>query len=94
MSWRLADSAVVTYGTLSSHRTTRNVIVHIPKSKVFRFGDSNKASPVFEDLEWTVEEGESWAIVGSGWGGKKTALLQVRDLIAAVLHARLRLSRC
>jgi ABC-type molybdenum transport system ATPase subunit/photorepair protein PhrA len=67
--------------TLHNNRSPRDVVVHIPKSNVFRFGDSNKASPIFEDLEWTINEGESWAVIGSGWGGQKTALLQVSDIL-------------
>ena len=52
-------------------------IVHIPRSNVYRFGDANGARGVFRDLEWTVNDGESWAVVGSG-SGEKTALLEVR----------------
>lgn len=55
-----------------------NTIIDIPKANVYRFGDSNKASPVFEELEWTVKEGENWAVISAGRGGQKTALLQVR----------------
>jgi ABC-type molybdenum transport system ATPase subunit/photorepair protein PhrA len=60
-------------------RESSDIVLHIPRANVFRFGDSNKASPVFKDLEWTVKEGENWAVIGSGWGGNKTALLQVRN---------------
>ena len=67
--------------TLHNNRSPRDVVVHIPKSNVFRFGDSNKASPIIEDLEWTINEGENWAVIGSGWGGQKTALLQVRNIL-------------
>ena len=56
-----------------------DIVLHIPRANVFRFGDSNKASPVFKDLEWTVKEGEKWAVIDSGWGENKTALLQVRN---------------
>ena len=52
-------------------------IIDIPKAHVYRFGDSNRASPVFKDLQWTVHEGESWAIISAGRGGQKTTLLQV-----------------
>ncbi|KAF7969618.1 hypothetical protein HWV62_26789 [Athelia sp. TMB] len=44
---------------------------------VYRFGDSNRASPVFKDLQWTVHEGESWAIISAGRGNQKTTLLQM-----------------
>ncbi|ETW74686.1 ABC transporter [Heterobasidion irregulare TC 32-1] len=50
-------------------------IVHIPRSNVYRFGDANGARSVFRDLEWTVNDGENWAVVGSG-SGEKTALLE------------------
>ncbi|KAH9976396.1 P-loop containing nucleoside triphosphate hydrolase protein [Lactifluus volemus] len=35
----------------------------------------NNAKPVLRALDWTVREGESWAVVGSG-AGEKTALLE------------------
>jgi ABC-type transport system involved in cytochrome bd biosynthesis fused ATPase/permease subunit len=72
-----------TLRTLHNDRSPTDVIVRIPASNVFRFGDSNKASPVFEDLEWTVNEGESWAVIGSG--GQKTALLQVGGILFITL---------
>ncbi|KAI0044852.1 P-loop containing nucleoside triphosphate hydrolase protein [Auriscalpium vulgare] len=50
-------------------------IVHIPKANIYRFGDPNGAHPVLRDVEWTVHEGQSWAVVGSG-AGEKTALLE------------------
>jgi len=64
--------------TFHDHRNPQDIVVHIPQANVFRFGDSNRASPVFKNVEWTVNEGESWAVIGSG--GKKTALLQVREV--------------
>lgn len=80
-------------GSASSHKTqfispfgrffntndanAQDAIVHIPRADVFRFGDGNKARPVFKDLEWTVKEGESWAIVGPAGSGKSD-LLEVR----------------
>ncbi|KAG6852339.1 hypothetical protein C0991_000584 [Blastosporella zonata] len=63
---RRALSAAKHYSTLSTP------FVHIPKSNVYRFGDSNKASPVFRDLSWTVHENEAWAVIGSGSGEKVT----------------------
>ena len=54
-----------------------NTILRIPKADVYRFGDGNKVSPVFKDLEWTINEGESWAIVGPA-GNEKSLLLEVR----------------
>ncbi len=54
-------------------------ILTIPKADVYQFGDANKASPVFKDLEWTIRDGESWAIVGPA-GNEKTQLLEVREV--------------
>jgi ABC-type molybdenum transport system ATPase subunit/photorepair protein PhrA len=51
-------------------------VVRIPKANIYRFGDSNRTRPVLAGVDWTVREGESWAVVGSGAGGK-TALLEV-----------------
>jgi ABC-type molybdenum transport system ATPase subunit/photorepair protein PhrA len=64
--------------TLCSHNSLQNAVIHIPQANVFRFGHSNRASPVFEGLEWTINEGENWAVMSSGWGGQKTELLQVK----------------
>ena len=70
--------------TLHGHHRDHRVVIHIPRADVFRFGDANGASPVFEGLEWTVNEGENWAVVGSGCG-QKTALLQVRQISSSKL---------
>lgn len=56
--------------------TSEPPVIQIPRAKVYRFGSAASATPVFQDLEWTVKEGESWAIVGSA-SGEKTALFQV-----------------
>ncbi|KDQ56336.1 hypothetical protein JAAARDRAFT_36509 [Jaapia argillacea MUCL 33604] len=48
-------------------------ILDIPKSNIYRFGDAK--NPVFHDIEWTIQDGESWAVVGSG-SGEKTTLLE------------------
>lgn len=58
----------------------QNTVIHIPKADIYRFGDPNFARPVFRDVEWTVKDGEAWAIVGSG-SGEKTSLFQVRNHI-------------
>ncbi|KAJ3828706.1 P-loop containing nucleoside triphosphate hydrolase protein [Lentinula raphanica] len=58
------------YSTLSPH----DAIINIPKANVNRFGDGKYAQPLFRDLTWTVREGESWAVIGKGGGGEKTAL--------------------
>ncbi|KAI0293406.1 hypothetical protein BC826DRAFT_1015340, partial [Russula brevipes] len=54
-----------------------SLVVRIPRANVYRFGDSDNARPVLRAVDWTVYEGESWAVVGSG-AGEKTALLEVR----------------
>jgi hypothetical protein len=51
-------------------------VVRIPTANIYRFGDPNNARPVLRAVDWTVREGESWAVVGSG-AGEKTALLEV-----------------
>ncbi|KAI9507744.1 P-loop containing nucleoside triphosphate hydrolase protein [Russula earlei] len=50
-------------------------VVRIPNANVYRFGDPDGARPVLTAVDWTVREGESWAVVGSGVG-EKTALLE------------------
>ncbi|KLO15145.1 P-loop containing nucleoside triphosphate hydrolase protein [Schizopora paradoxa] len=62
--------------TRRSYSTSNQTILNIPKANVYRFGDPNKASPVFKDLEWTIRDGESWAIVGPA-GNEKTQLLEM-----------------
>ncbi|KAH7920601.1 P-loop containing nucleoside triphosphate hydrolase protein [Leucogyrophana mollusca] len=58
-----------------SDNNSVKTIVRIPQSNIYRFGDSNVAAPVFRDVDWTVNEGESWAVIGSG-SNQKTALLR------------------
>lgn len=47
-------------------------MLHIPKGNVYRFGDANRATPVFRDLEWSIKTNESWAVVGTGSGEKSS----------------------
>jgi ABC-type protease/lipase transport system fused ATPase/permease subunit len=49
-------------------------VVRIPNANVYRFGDPDGARPVLRAVDWTVRDGESWAVVGSGAGGKTTLL--------------------
>jgi ABC-type molybdenum transport system ATPase subunit/photorepair protein PhrA len=58
-------------------RHLSSYVVRIPKANIYRFGDSDRTRPVLAGVDWTVREGESWAVVGSGAGGK-TALLEVK----------------
>ncbi|KAI0300031.1 P-loop containing nucleoside triphosphate hydrolase protein [Multifurca ochricompacta] len=46
------------------------------RASIYLFGDPNSARPVLRDVDWTVREGESWAVVGSS-ASEKTALLEV-----------------
>ncbi|KAH7911329.1 P-loop containing nucleoside triphosphate hydrolase protein [Hygrophoropsis aurantiaca] len=59
----------------SSQNVNKTVIVRIPQANIYRFGDSNIAAPVFREVDWTINEGESWAVIGSG-SNQKTALLR------------------
>ncbi|KAJ7760613.1 P-loop containing nucleoside triphosphate hydrolase protein [Mycena maculata] len=61
----------------SSARTLKHfakdpLVLNIPRADVYRFGDANRATPVFRDLEWSIKANESWAIVGTGSGEKQT----------------------
>ncbi|KAJ7288796.1 P-loop containing nucleoside triphosphate hydrolase protein [Mycena rebaudengoi] len=47
-------------------------VLRIQKSNVYRFGDANRATPVFRDLEWTIKINESWAVLSSGSGEKSS----------------------
>ncbi|KAG6828294.1 hypothetical protein H0H92_008454 [Tricholoma furcatifolium] len=60
------------FGAVRFYSTTRTPLIHIPKANIYRFGDSNNASPIFRDLSWTVHEDEAWAVIGSGSGEKAT----------------------
>jgi len=77
---------------LYSNRTADTpAVLQILRSNVYRFGDPNFAAPVFRDVEWTISEGESWAVVGTG-SKEKSALLQVRNVSAPrCLHCELEL---
>ncbi|KAJ6626720.1 P-loop containing nucleoside triphosphate hydrolase protein [Mycena sp. CBHHK59/15] len=50
----------------------RSTVLHIPKANVYRFGDHNRATPLFRDLAWTVQKHESWAVIGTGSGEKSS----------------------
>jgi hypothetical protein len=39
-------------------------VINVPKCNVFRFGDGQRATPALSDVQWTVNEGESWVITG------------------------------
>lgn len=78
--WRSAQGAKFCRMLHDKRNPLHSAVIHVPKSNVFQFGDPNSASPVLRDLQWTVNEGESWAVVASGSGGQKTTLFKVRIL--------------
>ena len=51
-------------------------VIHIPRADVFRFGDTKASDAIFKDLEWTVKDGESWAVIGAT-PSSKSELFQV-----------------
>ncbi|KAJ3902277.1 P-loop containing nucleoside triphosphate hydrolase protein [Lentinula edodes] len=55
-------------------------VINIRNANVYRFGDGKYVQPQFRDLTWTVEDGESWAVIGSGGGGERL-LYQVLMLL-------------
>ncbi|KAG1726954.1 P-loop containing nucleoside triphosphate hydrolase protein [Suillus paluster] len=59
----------------SDRAVDTGAIVQISRSNIYRFGNPNFAAPVFRDVEWTIGEGENWAVIGTG-SKQKTALLQ------------------
>ncbi|KAF8157305.1 P-loop containing nucleoside triphosphate hydrolase protein [Mycena galopus ATCC 62051] len=61
------------FGTRTQNISSTNAqILNIPKANVYRFGEANRATPVFRDLEWSIKSSESWAVVGSGSGEKSS----------------------
>ncbi|CAE6472123.1 unnamed protein product [Rhizoctonia solani] len=66
--------------SLCSTRRFSDLIVNIPRSNMYRFGDGQRAIPTLREVEWTVKEGESWIITGS----------QRNDVVEMLLgHARI-----
>jgi ABC-type molybdenum transport system ATPase subunit/photorepair protein PhrA len=68
---------------LSRRLCSTRAILHLPKSNVYRFGDSNTAKPVFKQLEWNIRDGESWAVVGAS---SKSLIVQVSQPLPSSLH--------
>ncbi|KAL0573153.1 hypothetical protein V5O48_008807 [Marasmius crinis-equi] len=66
-------------------RSLSTTIINVPKANIYPFGSAtSKTQPVFTDVEWKIEKGESWAVVGSGSGEK--------DLLFQTLLGHLRIS--
>ena len=62
--------------TFSSFKDlNQSTILKIPDANIYRFGDTNLAEPVLKNVNWVVQDGQSWAVIGSG-SGEKTKLFQ------------------
>src|SRR6266540_3452364 len=75
---------------IRAHSTSRcgQPIVHIPPgSHVYAFGSASQSSmPLFQDFDWTVQDGEAWAVI-SGTGREKTNILKVTiTILFSVAH--------
>uniref|UniRef100_A0A0W0EXS4 Putative P-loop containing nucleoside triphosphate hydrolase protein n=1 Tax=Moniliophthora roreri TaxID=221103 RepID=A0A0W0EXS4_MONRR len=57
-----------------SRASSSSTIISIPKADIYSFG-ATRDRPIFTDVEWTVRDKESWAIVGTG-SGEKNLLFQ------------------
>lgn len=68
---------MLTPARLLNSRAT-SYVIRIHNANVYRFGDPDSARPILQAVDWTVREGESWAVVGSG-ADEKTALLEVSE---------------
>ena len=64
------------YTSDSNSSQDARTVIQIPRANVYRFGQANTNQPVFKDLEWTVKENESWAVVGPA-GSEKSDLMNV-----------------
>ncbi|KIJ90822.1 hypothetical protein K443DRAFT_686475 [Laccaria amethystina LaAM-08-1] len=60
------------YSTRPTHGAP---IIHIPKANIYAFGASSTTPPSLRDVEWTVNDGEAWAIVSSSRGGAGKSVL-------------------
>jgi hypothetical protein len=45
------------------HVLTTEPIIRVEKTDVYRYGSVQRSEAIFKDLSWTVNPGESWAIV-------------------------------
>lgn len=66
-----------------THRSTlasSDTVLSIPQANVYRFGDANRATPVFHDVAWSVKANESWAVVGTG-SGEKSLIFDVGGIL-------------
>jgi hypothetical protein len=59
--------------SLFHKRRFSSLVVNIPQSNIYRFGDGQRAVPALRDVHWSVKEGESWAITG----GQRNDIVEV-----------------
>lgn len=59
------------------HQGHKEPIIHIPKSAVYQLGAGSSSEPLFRDVSWTVYPQDAWAVISSGSGNAKSALLNV-----------------
>ncbi|EEB92577.1 hypothetical protein MPER_08891 [Moniliophthora perniciosa FA553] len=60
----------------TSRASSSSTIISIPKANIYPFG-ATRDQPIFTDVQWTVKDKESWAVVGTS-SGEKNLLFQVR----------------
>jgi ABC-type molybdenum transport system ATPase subunit/photorepair protein PhrA len=48
-------------------------VLNLQDATVFKFGDADPSKALFRDLNWTIKEGEGWAVTGT----QKKALIEV-----------------
>jgi ABC-type iron transport system FetAB ATPase subunit len=54
-------------------------IIRIPKSSIHPFGDPSNQRPILQNVDWTINEGEAWAVMSASSGDSgKSAIFQVR----------------
>ncbi|EDR07846.1 uncharacterized protein LACBIDRAFT_298087 [Laccaria bicolor S238N-H82] len=59
----------------SSSSSSNPPIIHIPKANIYPFGASQSTPPALNSIDWTVDEGEAWAVVSRSRGGRGKSIL-------------------
>jgi ABC-type protease/lipase transport system fused ATPase/permease subunit len=63
--------------TLVRYVSTKPIIC-IPKSSIHPFGDPSNQRPILRNVDWTINEGEAWAVMSASSGDSgKSAIFQV-----------------
>lgn len=58
-------------------------IIRIPKSSIHPFGDPSNQRPILQNVDWTINEGEAWAVMSASSGDSgKSAIFQVRRTLS------------